>query len=391
MERQDYINLLESKDETITQFKSMIESLKKVLEANATEKLKLLDQLAKLTAEVSKLNDYNQRYNKFTFGKKSLKSSSKPDNKPGSEEEERNYDGTSGSLPEVTSKAEASSVTVDGVEPSKVSSEPLEKKRGPRGLYTTMDAAKVEILESRIDLLPEGIRYEMYITKDSTDKINVIDGTHCTPEFMSSLTIDRFQLHLPVYRELIRLTGEKMFISEQTVSNWLRKGYELLQNLLPCLKTMLLQSKSVLHIDETWCRVRIVKKEFLNGRYLKKYIWVLVNNLEKIVYFLYDSDEDDSRGTRPISTFLEGFTGGIQTDTYVAYRFFVKLNPENEHILCWAHIRAKFKYASDISHDKDAGWFVHQNGRYDPLRLVVRILYSSVARKVWRLPRQIIL
>ncbi len=98
MERQDFINLLQSKDETIAQFKSIISSLEKALDSDAVERKNLLDQITSLTAEVAKLNDYNQRHNKFSFGKKSLKSGSKPDHKPSREEEKDHYDGTPGSL-----------------------------------------------------------------------------------------------------------------------------------------------------------------------------------------------------------------------------------------------------------------------------------------------------
>ena len=69
----------------------------------------------------------------------------------------------------------------------------------------------------------------------------------------------------------------------------------------------------------------------------------------------------------PDVSFLEGFIGGIQTDAYDGYRFFVKLNPENEHILCWCHVRAKFKLALDISKDKDAGWIHHHKKLYEAL------------------------
>lgn len=54
--------------------------------------------------------------------------------------------------------------------------------------------------------------------------------------------MDRYQLHLPVYRELIRLKSEKISVYGQTVSNWLRKGHEFLWGLLPSLKDLLLKS-----------------------------------------------------------------------------------------------------------------------------------------------------
>lgn len=105
---------------------------------------------------------------------------------------------------------------------------------------------------------------------------------------------------------------------------------------------------------------------------------MLVNKIEKVVYFLYDNDGDDSRGTRPISDFLGSFIGGIQTDAYAVYRFFADVNEANERSLCWAHVRAKSKYASDISKDKDASWFVEQIGRLYAVEVENRIVGRTV-------------
>lgn len=332
MEREEYLNRIQSLQDVVVRLKEIISYLRSVYESDLAGKAGMQSVLVKLTSEISclreelsKANDRNQGHNKHSFGKSSLKSGQGSEEKQGREEEKQEYS-TPDSLPGKDSTASApGSSEVDN---SKVTSGPLDGKRGPR-----------------------------------RPGLSVIDGTHFSAEFLASLAVDRYRLHLPVYRELLRLAGEKMSVCRQTVSNWLRKGHEFLLNLLPSLKALLLRSKSILHIDETRCRVRIVENNFKNGRYFKKYVWVLVNKLEKLVYFLYDNDEDDSRATRPISGFLEGFTGGIQTDAYTVYRFFTEDNAGNERSLCWAHVRAKFKYAADISHDKDAAWFVEQTGR----------------------------
>lgn len=70
---------------------------------------------------------------------------------------------------------------------------------------------------------------------------------------------------------------------------------------------------------------------------------MLVNKIKKVVYFLYNNDGDDSRGTRPISDFLGSFIGGIQTDAYAVYRFFADVNEANKRFLCRVHVRAKSK------------------------------------------------
>ena len=73
-----------------------------------------------------------------------------------------------------------------------------------RESYVKSTRYRLVILEDEF-----GIRHELFIPKNPNDprrpKANVVDGTHCTPEFLASLAMDRFQLHLPVYREFIRL------------------------------------------------------------------------------------------------------------------------------------------------------------------------------------------
>lgn len=424
MERQDYIARIESQEGTISQLRDMLSHLMSVHDSDQSrlveENRQLRDALSCLSKEIqslrdelSKQNDRNSRHNRNTFGKKSLKSSSKPDSTPSREEEKQSYTGPD-SLGAVDDKEAASAPVSDSPDSSKVTSEVLDKQRGPRGPYTLMYAAQVETLESLM-VVPDGCRFvgfstieeytresyikctrykvlivedsfgvrqTVYVPADASDvrrpNANVIAGTHCTPEFLASLAFDRFQLHLPVYREMLRLVSEKMSMCEQTMSNWLCKGAGLLDHLLPFLKEQLLKLKSVLHIDETWCRVRIVSEVYKNGRYLKKYIWVLVNKIEKVVYFFYDNACNDSRGTRPISGFLSSFIGKIQTDSYTVYRFFTELSAENEHALCWAHVRTRFKDACDISHDKDAGWFVEQIGRLYLVEVENKLLNRTI-------------
>lgn len=61
---------------------------------------------------------------------------------------------------------------------------------------------------------------------------------------------------------------------------------------------------------------------------------------------------------RPNETFLEDYQGTIQSDDYSVYKQLTRTNPLIEHLLCWAHVRAKFKLAEEIAKDPDASWFV---------------------------------
>lgn len=49
-------------------------------------------------------------------------------------------------------------------------------------------------------------------------------------------------------------------------------------------------------------------------------------------------------------------------DGYVVYKHLARINSENVHLFCWAHVRAKFEYIEKISKNPDAFWFVEQIG-----------------------------
>ena len=83
-----------------------------------------------------------------------------------------------------------------------------------------------------------------------------------------------------------------------------------------------------------------------------------MNKAKQITYFFYDNDENDSRGKRPIQTFLGDFLGTIQSDGYVVYKELTKDNPANEHLMCWAHVRNKFEAVFKACKDVDANTFV---------------------------------
>lgn len=64
-----------------------------------------------------------------------------------------------------------------------------------------------------------------------------------------------------------------------------------------------------------------------------------------------------------IETFPGEYQGTIQSDGYSVYKQSANENPLIEHLLCRAHVRAKFKLAADISKEEEAAWFVEQIGR----------------------------
>lgn len=413
MEREAFLETIQDLKESIKNANDMIRSLQSELDRsnrlteqyltlNADLRSMIADLQKKLEErekEISDLRDLNNRHNKMSFGNKSTSRKFKrPAQKHGRDEEKENCDGCDS----VTSEKTDSNVSEDPLDKTKVKSEHLDAKRGPRGPYTQMDVAKKVVLESSLEGVPsdwvfvrfkdvdeynrisyvelkryrvavfkdeEGVYHEYYRPlhpeKDNTmPRANVIPGTHLTPDLFADVVSDVYQLHTPVYRERIRNILDKFIVSNNTLANALKIGARMFSPILVKLKSKLLKVKSVLNIDETWIKVRI---KMLNdgtklGHYYKKYVWALVNKLENITYFFYDNDENDSRGSRPIETFLGSFLESIQSDGYVVYKHLAEVNPTCEFILCWAHVRNKFAMTFESNKDANAEWFVLKIG-----------------------------
>ena len=416
MERQDYIDIIKALRDERVQLREMISSLQDTIkslnqqmtrrdEVDAAKDKRIAEQNEKIDKLTIALTSTTERLNVMLdekYNKKS-KSNRHDNNKPAKksrEQEKEEDDGTN-----INSGSGASSPTSEeSLDKTKVSSENLDGKRGPRGKYTTMDAAKVvEHKTTKMPIVPPGwvfvdykfvdeytkysyiqcdcfqvaiyedefgIRHDFFNPLNPDDDMrpreNVIPGTHCTAELMAEIILDNIKHALPLHRCNDKMVYDGFQVSENTRKNWMYKTLELLKPLNSHLKKELFEVTKILNIDETWCRVRIKYKgdNTKLGSLSKKYIWVVVNKITKVTYFLYDNDENDSRGLRPLQEFLGEFAGAIQSDGYVVYTQLTKKHPELiKHLECWAHVRTKFKNAFKVSNDPMADWFVKQIGR----------------------------
>ena len=416
MERQDYIDIIKALREERVQLREMISSLQDTIkslnqqmtrrdEVDAAKDKRIAEQNEKIDKLTIALTSTTERLNIMLdekYNKKS-KSNRHDNNKPAKksrEQEKEEDDGTN-----INSGSGASGPTSEeSLDKTKVSSENLDGKRGPRGKYTTMDAAKVvEHKTTKMPIVPPGwvfvdykfvdeytkysyiqcdrfqvaiyedefgIRHDFFNPLNPDDDMrprqNVIPGTHCTAELMAEIILDNIKHALPLHRCNDKMVYDGFQVSENTRKNWMYKTLELLKPLNSHLKKELFEVTKILNIDETWCRVRIKYKgdNTKLGSLSKKYIWVVVNKITKVTYFLYDNDENDSRGLRPLQEFLGEFAGAIQSDGYVVYTQLTKKHPELiKHLECWAHVRTKFKNAFKVSNDPMADWFVKQIGR----------------------------
>lgn len=172
-----------------------------------------------------------------------------------------------------------------------------------------------------------------------------VPHTSATSDMVSDLGVNRFQYALSGGREMYRMANEKMQMSKQTILNWLARCGELLEGGKRYIKRQLLKMGTTIYCDETWVDTK-VKMPDGSFKYVRRYMWVIVNLTTKVCYYLFGR-----RKRKVIEEFLGEFKGTLMTDAYNAYAYFSKLK-DCSHVCCWAHVRRI--YWSALKDYKDA-------------------------------------
>lgn len=175
--------------------------------------------------------------------------------------------------------------------------------------------------------LPNG---EGVVTAELPDSI--ISRCRADESLLAKILVDKFGYHLPLYRQQDIMTNEgKIFISKQTLSNWVLEIGEALEPLFKEMYKKIIESGYV-YIDET--TVKLLAKEKAHTAYM----WTVAGGKEanpayRTYHFRYDRKHHWAR------ELLKGYQGVVHSDKYQAYS-----NLADKFIWCpcWAHIRRKF-------------------------------------------------
>ena len=175
----------------------------------------------------------------------------------------------------------------------------------------------------------------VFVNESDYDEPSLVPHTSCTWRMLSDLGVNRYQYALSCGREMFRMFNEKMKVSPQTILNWLKEGSEFLKGGMCRIKRRLLKQGTAIYVDETWIDTK-VKQPDGSFKYVKRYMWVIVNLATKVCYYLFGR-----RRREVIEKFLGDFQGTLMTDAYNAYAYFSKLDGCT-HACCWAHVRRIF-------------------------------------------------
>ncbi len=164
---------------------------------------------------------------------------------------------------------------------------------------------------------------------------NVFEHSLADVSFLVGLLVDKFQFHLPLYRQHQRLAQAGVQLSRGTLTQLVHRTAALLQPIVDAQQRSILRSR-VLAMDET--PIRAGKSKKTQGKMHQGYYWPLYGDNDEIV-FTYSS----SRARSVIESVLtKDFSGVLLSDGYKAYASYVKKAEGLVHAQCWAHSRRKF-------------------------------------------------
>lgn len=152
---------------------------------------------------------------------------------------------------------------------------------------------------------------------------------------VSHIITQKFVESNPLYRQEAALKRMGVWLSRQTMANWVLKAADLLNPVYKRMRDELLKS-DILHADETTLQVL---KEPGRAAQTKSYMWLYRTGRYRrpIVLFEYQRTRAKEHPLR----FLAPFHGYLHSDAYVVFDGIPNVTP----VGCWSHARRTFDEA----------------------------------------------
>lgn len=165
-----------------------------------------------------------------------------------------------------------------------------------------------------------------------------IDRCMAGNALLSSILINKYVDHLPLYRQQQIFKRWGIRIAPSTIDHWVARLGALLEPLYQSMVNVV-KHDGYLQVDETPTRVIDRKKK---GKCHRGYYWVYHSPPKRMVVFDYKR----GRGQEAPREMLNDFKGYLQTDGYKVYAKY-GLKEGITHLACWAHARRYFEHALD--------------------------------------------
>ena len=189
------------------------------------------------------------------------------------------------------------------------------------------------------------LKYVRPVVKLKSDKVvshpapeGVFERSFADVSLVAGILVDKFQYHLPLYRQHQRLAAGGITISRQTLTNFVARATDLLAPVYYAQLSSILQSK-VLAMDETPIKAGQSSK----GKLHQGFFWPLYGDKDEVA-FPYGA----TRALTQAQEILGEFAGTLVTDGYGVYSRYTSKVTGVSHATCWAHTRRKFIEAENL-------------------------------------------
>jgi transposase len=160
----------------------------------------------------------------------------------------------------------------------------------------------------------------------------VFERSFADVSLVAGIMVDKFQYHLPLYRQHQRLAAGGVTMSRQTLTNFVARAADLLAPIYYAQLSSILQSK-VLAMDETPIKAGQSSKGKLHQGFFRP----LYGDKDEVA-FPYGA----TRALTQAQEILGEFAGTLVTDGYGVYSRYTSKVTGVSHATCWAHTRRKF-------------------------------------------------
>lgn len=161
------------------------------------------------------------------------------------------------------------------------------------------------------------------------------------PGLIASTIVEKYDDHLPLYRQSERWLRQGVEFSRSTLCDWMRESAILLRPIVQASKEDLLQSH-VLHTDDTPVKVLVPGLDHAHQAYL----WAYVGDAQhKAVVFQFTMTREQDHAAE----FLKDYEGFLQCDAYKGYdQLFRDPVKKRIEVACVAHVRRYFYDAREV-------------------------------------------
>ncbi len=171
----------------------------------------------------------------------------------------------------------------------------------------------------------------------------VLEKSIADVSLLAGILIDKFTLHLPLYRQHQRMVGCGIHLDRSTLTQWVHRTAALLEPIYAAQWASVLSS-SVLVMDETPIKAGRVKRAGHNpGKMKTGFFWPVYGDRDEIVFPF-----SASRAHAVVRQLLGTYEGVLLTDGYEAYDRYAAQVAKLVHAQCWSHVRRYFLESESV-------------------------------------------